>query len=300
MTIEFAMTSTISTIDNHSQPSVAILYIATGRYTIFWDYFYKSAEKYLLPDCHKHYILFTDDESLIDSLNAQDSNVTALKKDALEWPFSTLMRFKFFLDAEPLIKRHDYVFFFNANTEFLETVTKQDLLPLKPEEKLTLCIQPHMFHRNRKKYTYDRNANSKAYIPYNKGKYYFTGALNGGESNAYLELCHILYNNTQADLKEGIIALWHDESHLNKFALGRTDIKILPPYFTRGEREYWKKTSKLMFSDKSHYRFGGHSYLRGETNNKITQAEWEKKNGRRKRKLETRFRQYIASLFFRQ
>lgn len=294
------MSLTTSTLSNSSKPSVAILYIATGRYTVFWDYFYQSAEKFLLPDCDKHYILFTDSDSLIDSLKTKSDQVTVFKKKAMEWPFSTLMRFKFFLDAENTIKHHDFVFFFNANTEFLSIITKQDLLPLKPQENLTLCLQPHMFHRSRKKYTYDRNPKSTAYIAYNEGEYYFTGALNGGTSEAYLELCHTLFNNTQSDLNNDVIALWHDESHLNKFALGRNDIKILPPYFTRGEREYWKKTSKLMFSDKSHYRFGGHAYLRGETDEKITQAEWNKYNAKRRRKLKFRAKQYISSLFFRQ
>ena len=294
------MPLTTSDLSNNSKPSVAILYIATGRYTVFWDYFYQSAEKYLLPDCDKHYILFTDSDLLIDSLKTKSDQVTAFKKEAMEWPFSTLMRFKFFLDAENTIKNHDFVFFFNANTEFLSIITKQDLLPLSPKENLTLCLQPHMFHSSRNKYTYDRNPKSSAYIAFNEGKYYFTGALNGGTTEAYLELCHTLYNNTQSDLKNNVIALWHDESHLNKYALGRKDIKILPPYFTRGEREYWKKTSKLMFSDKSHYRFGGHAYLRGETDEKITQAEWNKNNAKRRKKLKFRAKQYISSLFFRQ
>lgn len=283
----------------NSKPSVAILYIATGRYTVFWEYFYKSAEQYLLPDCDKHYILFTDDEALIERSKEQNHNVTPIMQEPLEWPFSTLMRFKFFLDAEDLIKQHDFVFFFNANTEIIKVISQQDLLPLKPNENLTLCLQPHMFHRKPKKFTYDRNPKSKAYIPYNEGKYYFTGALNGGKTETYLELCHTLYNNTLSDLDNDIIALWHDESHLNKFALNRNDIKILPPYFTRGEHEYWKKESKLMFSNKSHYRFGGHAYLRGEADQKITKAEWEKKNDKPKRKLKFRLKQYIASLFLR-
>ena len=40
---------------------VAALYIATGRYTVFWPEFYESAEKYLLKDCEVHYFVFTDD-----------------------------------------------------------------------------------------------------------------------------------------------------------------------------------------------------------------------------------------------
>ncbi|WP_109591277.1 glycosyltransferase [Psychrobacter immobilis] len=281
-----------------NKPSVAILYIATGRYTVFWDYFYCSAEKHLLPDCHKHYFIFTDDESLIDSLNAQDNNVTAVKQEALIWPYVTLMRYNMFLNSRHLIEPFDYTFFFNGNTEFLKIVTQQDLLPLKSKESLTFYLQPHVFHRRRNKYPYDRNSNSNAYIPYNQGKYYFAGGIVGGKTKSFLDFSNTLNQNTITDLEKHIIALWHDESYLNKFALGRTDIKILPPYFTRGEREYWKKSSKIMFSDKTHYRFGGHAYLRAETNDKITKSDWEQKNGKRRRKLNTRFKQYIASLFF--
>ena len=36
---------------------VAALYIATGRYTVFWPEFYESAEKYLLKDCEVHYFV---------------------------------------------------------------------------------------------------------------------------------------------------------------------------------------------------------------------------------------------------
>ena len=285
--------------DKNSTPSVAILYIATGRYTVFWDYFYRSAEKFLLSDCEKHYILFTDSAELL-SQQANYSNVTMIEQEALEWPYSTLMRFKFFLSVKQTLEKNDYVFYFNANTEFLSDVTQGDLLPLEPNQKLSLCRQPHMFHRNKRDYTYERNPTSLAYISYDQGKYYFTGALNGGETQAYLQMCEVLNQNTETDLENDIVALWHDESHLNKFALDRTDIKILPPYFTKGENEYWKKTAKIMFSDKTHYRFGGHAYLRNETNEKITQSEWEKHNAKPRRRFTYRFKQYFKSLFFRQ
>ena len=31
-------------MSNINQKTVAVLYIATGRYTVFWKYFYESAE----------------------------------------------------------------------------------------------------------------------------------------------------------------------------------------------------------------------------------------------------------------
>ena len=49
---------------------VAALYIATGRYTVFWPEFYESAEKYLLKDCEVHYFVFTDAATLPGGDNA--------------------------------------------------------------------------------------------------------------------------------------------------------------------------------------------------------------------------------------
>lgn len=58
--------------------SVAILYIATGRYNIFWEYFYKSAEQFLLKDCEKHFFIFTD--SVEPMVGEGQKNVTRIEQ----------------------------------------------------------------------------------------------------------------------------------------------------------------------------------------------------------------------------
>lgn len=254
-------------------PTVAILYIATGRYTVFWEPFYRSAERFLLPDCRKHYFLFTDSP---ETLAGEDgASVTRIHQPKLGWPHDTLMRFHIFLGIKEQLARFDYIYFFNGNSEILSTVSREDLLPLLPHERLVLLRQPHMTHLTPDEFTYDRNPKSTACIPKGRGEYYFAGGLNGGRTEAYLEMCETLRGRVQQDLDNGVIALWHDESQLNRYALGRSDLKILPRYFSRGETEPWKQSAKVMFSDKTHHRFGGHAYLRGETDRKISAAEWE-------------------------
>ena len=39
---------------------IAIIYIGIGRYTVFWDEFYKSCEKNFIRNAQKHYFYFTD------------------------------------------------------------------------------------------------------------------------------------------------------------------------------------------------------------------------------------------------
>lgn len=72
---------------------VAALYIATGRYTVFWPEFYESAEKYLLKDCEVHYFVFTDAATLPGGDNPR---VHICAQDAYSWPFATLRRFEIF------------------------------------------------------------------------------------------------------------------------------------------------------------------------------------------------------------
>ncbi|UXZ04974.1 family 6 glucosyltransferase [Moraxella nasicaprae] len=273
--------------------TIAILYIATGRYIVFWEHFYRSAQQFLLPDCQKHYFVFTD--SINEIVGEHDGYVTRIAQNKLGWPYDTLMRFDMFLGIQDKLQSFDYAYFFNGNSEILCPIYADEFLP-KGDKHLLFAHQPHMFHLNKNKFTYDRNPQSTAYIPQGQGQYYITGALNGGKTAHYLQMCQTLSNNIHTDLKQDIIALWHDESHLNHYILGRDDVMILPPYFTKGESEYWKTTSKVMFSDKTHHRFGGHAYLRGETDEKISQETWEKQHGKRKSHYKLRLKQYLKSL----
>ena len=105
---------------------VAALYIATGRYTVFWPEFYESAEKYLLKDCEVHYFVFTDAATLPGDDNPR---VHICAQEAYSWPFATLRRFEIFLKQEQALKAFDYIFFFNANAEFMQPITREMLLP---------------------------------------------------------------------------------------------------------------------------------------------------------------------------
>ena len=52
-----------------------------------------------------------------------------------------------------------------------------------------------------------------------------------------------------------------------------------------------------MFSDKGHYRFGGHAYLRSETSQKMSQSDWEQSTHAKQKGLSFRMKQYFASLW---
>ena len=71
---------------------IAILYICTGQYKVFWNDFYESFQAQFLPKCQKKYFVFTDQGDL-----CHKENVHIVYIPHQEWPYNTLMRFEFFL-----------------------------------------------------------------------------------------------------------------------------------------------------------------------------------------------------------
>lgn len=71
--------------------------------------------------------------------------------------------------------------FFNANMIFVGKITTSDILPAK-NKNLVCALHPGFDNKPRSAFIYDNNANSLAYIPGDKGQYYFMGGLNGSHS----------------------------------------------------------------------------------------------------------------------
>jgi hypothetical protein len=84
---------------------------------------------------------------------------------------------------------------------------------------------------------FETNKNSTASV--NKDddlSVYFQGCLWGGKVPNIITLIEELDNRINIDLKNNIIAEWHDESHLNKFFIeNKNDVNILGPQFAYPE-----------------------------------------------------------------
>lgn len=217
---------------------VGILYICTGKYKVLWPEFYESAEKFFLPECEKHYYVFTDAEEV--AYEHDNDKIHRMYQEPMGWPFATLFRFETFLLREEELKQMDYLFFFNADALFLKTITGDMFLP-RADQKEDIVVVRHSGYHLTKPYdfTYDRNPFCKAFIPYGKGEIYVTGSVNGGTSEGYLRMCRILAARTREDLSKNIIALWHDESHLNKYILEYDHYRLLTPSYSYPSQEWW-------------------------------------------------------------
>jgi hypothetical protein len=155
----------------------------------------------------------------------------------------------------------DYLFYFNANMSFRRNITEKMILPdhVHNPSNLVAVIHPCHYNRNPDDLIYDRNPNSTAYIQCGNGKNYFQGCLSGGATREYLKMCEVLKKNIDKDEENGIIALWHDESHINHYFLSHPP-KELHPGFAYPENMKVPFTKLIVQLDKA--RAGGHEFLR--------------------------------------
>jgi hypothetical protein len=232
---------------------VGVLYICTGKYIRFWDEFYRTAEELLLPGMEKHYFVFTDGRLP----NESDPNVTKVHQENLGWPDNTLRRFHMFLRMEAELAQFDYLYFFNANCRFHQTLGPE-FLP-EQDDQLLVVQHPGQIAKPADQFPYERNERSRAFIPFGSGSHYVCGGINGGSSTAFLRFARAARQAIDDDFRDGIVATWHDESHLNRYILDN-------PYTLRHAGhcypQNWKLDAPKMIEVRDKQQHGGRDVLR--------------------------------------
>ena len=239
---------------------IGILYICTGKYAVFWKDFYESVRSMFLPETEKHYFVITDSDEIFEQAQ-RDTAIHCYYQETEEWPFPTLKRFEYFLRAGEELKGMDYLMFMNGNLRVNRTVNVNEILPMG-EEDLFVTLHPGFYDSKPRKFAYDHNRKSLAYIKNGRGEHYFAGGFNGGKTDSYLEMVKCLADRVNRDLDNGIIAVWHDESHLNRYMYDydTNRYKILSPAYLYPEG--WNIPFEEVITVRDKNKLGGHDYLR--------------------------------------
>jgi histo-blood group ABO system transferase len=233
---------------------IGLCIMATGRYIAFVKPLLDSAEKYFCPQHKKSYFIFTDgacDELLSSSYK---DKIVIIPQKRLGWPYDTLMRFSVYNQHKNLFVQTDYMFATDADMLFVD-VEGNEILHDR------VATQHPGFEKNKPLWgsepPYDRNSTSTAYIPYNKGTHYFAGGFYGGTTKEFMKMAETITNNIITDLeKYNYVALWHDESHLNRYFIDNTPSIILDRSYCYPEngmdKGYPECCPKLLALDKKH------------------------------------------------
>lgn len=236
---------------------IAMLYICTGKYEMFWDEYYRSSKEHFYPDAEKEYFVFTDSKRIIE---CKLPGVHTYYQAKSGWPYDTLLRYQWFCTVQDALTEFDYCYYVNANSVFLRDVTEALIPYPTAETPLVLSLHPRYYNDlDGSACSPERRPESRAYVAPGTPCRAHCGAFWGGTREAVLEMCRVLRDRTAQDLADGVIAVWHDQSHLIKYATEVPHLNIAQ-YLVSYEEYADPDKCLLMFPAKSKY--GGNDKLR--------------------------------------
>ncbi len=170
------------------------------------------------------------------------------------WPYTALKRFHYLLGVKEKILEHDFSFYIDVDSLFHSEISDTIL----PDKGMIGTIHPCLFNGPG---TPERNPLSMAYIPPGSNSRYFCSGFFGGDSSTFINTSEIIKKNIELDLEYGVIAIWHDESHVNRFFFDNPPKIVLDNHFCAAEQDMrLYPDAKICFLDKSSR--GGHNFFR--------------------------------------
>lgn len=200
--------------------NIGLVIMATGKYLTFAQEMIDSAEKFFLINHKKTYFIFTDQKSEVSEIIMPKGNsIVYIPQARLGWPYDTMMRASVYLKNFKYLHGCDFLFAIDADMKFVANIDDKIL-----SERVAVL---HPGFPPKKRGSYETRKSSTAYVANDEGVYYFAGGFHGGSKKEFLKLCSDLTKNINTDLEHNLIAIWHDESHLNRWFIDNTPTSIL-------------------------------------------------------------------------
>ncbi len=216
---------------------IALCVIATGKYGRFVRPLWESAQRFFLPGHEVRLFLFSDAPAPVAC-----EHVAVRHRP---WPGPTLFRYHTLLEAANRLATFDYLYHCDADMEFVAPVGDEVLGPL------VAVLHPGFAGKPPCEFTYERRPESQAYVPPGAGRHYYAGGFQGGRSGEYLAAARSIRQAIDDDLRQNLVALWHDESHWNRYGLDHPPAVVLPPTYCCPQS--WPMPGrKLLALDKDH------------------------------------------------
>ena len=224
---------------------ICILTIATNKYLQFVEKLYDDIAEKFVPGAEIDCLLFTDHE-----IEETSDNVRVHYIDHEPWPMPTLKRYNYFVKEKDYILEHDYCFYLDADMRIDAPVGEEVLSDLVATQHGYQSMHP------KEQMSYDRNPECLAYVAPGDGVTYYAGGFNGGKTTKFMEMAEVIADRVNKDLEKDIIALWHDESHMNRYMIDNPPTLALNPEYCYAEEfigtQYPFQNPKIIALKKNH------------------------------------------------
>jgi histo-blood group ABO system transferase len=144
--------------------------------------------------------------------------------EAKGYPNSTLFRYHMIAGQADILSNYDQLFYVDADMLF---VSDFELIEIS-SPGLTAALHPGYWARNTNG-TPETRRESTAFCNFNS--HYYCGGFQGGDAQSYLRAAERMAFNIDTDDANGITAVWHDESHWNKYLAQTSPSRVLTPSF---------------------------------------------------------------------
>jgi hypothetical protein len=234
--------------------SIGVMTVATNIYIEYWKDMVTSLDMNVPKDFSISAHIFTDQPELAYEIGKTLINVNVVIHEipGYRWPEATLLRYKIFADAAGLLIE-EILMHLDADmliaSDFTESVC--DALQTKdialvshpgfwfPNDVKSIFRLKHPIRqvilRTFKKIrgrngSWEVNQNSSAFVLKENRKQYVCGGTWFGRNRSIKLMLSELADQVQVDLERSVVAVWHDESHLNAWA-SRNEYLLLDPSF---------------------------------------------------------------------
>jgi histo-blood group ABO system transferase len=227
---------------------ICILNIATNKYINFVEQLLESVEENFLNGHDISALVFTNHE-----IEEVSDNVKISQIEHEPWPIPTLKRYHYFMSEAEYISQFDYCFYMDVDMRIEDKVGDEIL------GDLVATQHPGFWWKEKSQFSYERRKISTAYVPMEEGKMYYAGGFNGGKPEYFLKMSEENVKNVDKDFEKDIIAVWHDESHMNRYLIDNPPTLELNPSYCYPEAARFNPTgwnvpfhAKIVALEKNH------------------------------------------------
>jgi hypothetical protein len=231
---------------------IAISFIGTGKYLNFFPKYYETINEYFVPECTKHFFVFTDGdlgENIPENVTVIESQEKFVAKSEDYQPnnwhnlmFNTiggLSRFDTILKIKDKLSEYDWYVYIDADYYCCPKVINYS--EFFNDNKNFFGIQHPTFSSKWKGFNggdlpFERNPNSLSCVNIEDqlDDVYLQGCIWGGKIPEIFKLINELDLRIKEDLSNNVISRAHDESHLNRYRLDHiSKFHVLDPCFAK-------------------------------------------------------------------